>query len=158
MAASAEQMTLKITGATGGATDPKWSGTFPLEKVEWSMQGSTNLHTLNYNKDNCYSRVSVGDVFVAMKQSSGSPNLMSIFSKRQAWTSATITVKTTGAEAITYALTTVSVKSYRSVASGSGIPMEEVLLHFADMSVSYSGGSGSAQFQISGHTQDGKPG
>jgi hypothetical protein len=130
---------------------------FPLEKVEWGMQGSTNLHTLNYNKDNCYSRVVVGDVFVAMKQSSGSPNLMSIFSKRHCWTTATITVKTTGAEAITYTLTTVSAKSYRSVATGSGIPMEEVWLHFADMSVSYSGGSGSAQFQISGHTQSGAP-
>jgi hypothetical protein len=156
MATSAEQMTLKITGATGGSTDPKVVGVFPLEKVEWGMQGSTNLHTLNYNKDNCYTRVVVGDVFVAMKQSSGSPNLMSIFSKRQAWSSATITVKTTGAEAITYTLTTVSAKSYRSVASGTGLPIEEVWLHFADMNVSYSGGSGAAQFQISGHTQDGK--
>jgi hypothetical protein len=82
---------------------------------------------------------------------------MSIFSKRQCWTTATITVKTTGSEAITYTLTTVSVKSYRSIATGSGIPMEEVLLHFADLSVSYSGGSGAAQFQISGHTQSGAP-
>jgi len=28
--AGAEQMTLKITGATGGSTDPKWTGVFPL--------------------------------------------------------------------------------------------------------------------------------
>lgn len=158
MAGAAEQMTLKIEGAQGGSTDPKVVGVFPLEHVEWTIQGNTNLHTLNFNKDNCYSRVAVGDVFVTMKQSKGSPNLMSIFSKRQCWTTATINVKTTGDEMMVYTLSTVSVKSYRSVASGTGIPMEEVWLHFADMNASYQGGGGSAQFQISGRTQDGKPG
>jgi type VI protein secretion system component Hcp len=136
-----ETMFLQLPGITGGAQDPKFKNQLAVDSLTWSIGGITDLHaSASQLSQQCYTKVFIGDVSIQRKMCVGSPSVLSIFQKRTAFATGTITAVISGSVQLVYNLTGVSIPQYTQNVANQ-VPTESLILHFAEMKMTYAGAS-----------------